>query len=126
MSLQTAFTHGKTALRRGAFGAAMAASLFAANAAQASNFSPDECNAIYAVSREVVTTLGKDTLSVDFRQSLVNFLGRKTCDGPTDIVTPTGADVAAFNTIRTLLAAGSSPIDLQARGLRSVASLAMN
>lgn len=117
MSLQTAFTNGKAALRRGAFGAAVAASLCAANAAQASSFTPEECNTIYGVSREVVSTLGKDTLSVDFRQSLVNFLGRKTCDGPTNIVTPAAADVSAWLTIRGILASGSNPIDLHARGL---------
>lgn len=43
-----------------------------------------------------------------------------TCDGPSNIRTPTGPDIDAFNTIRSVLAAGDAPIDLTGRGLRSV------
>lgn len=72
------------------------------------------------VSTNVIKAVGRDTLSVEFRQSLRDWLGDLTCDGPTDIHTPTGPDIAAFNTIRSVVASGDDPIDLTGRGLRSV------
>ena len=88
--------------------------------AEAGSFSRSECKLIAVVSAKVIKAVGKDTLSVTFRQSLRNWIGQLTCDGPTNIRTPTGPDIAAFNTIRSVLAAGNAPIDLTGRGLRSV------
>lgn len=125
-------------LRRGgiavAAATAMAAStLFGVNAAQASEaskFTDHECKVIYLTTKEVVKVLGVETLSKDFRQSIANFMvpdGKTlTCTGPTDIATPRGDDVDAFNTIQDILAASKdNPILLQDRGIRSVASLAL-
>jgi hypothetical protein len=121
MSALTAFAGGKRALRRGAFSLATIASLFAANGATAADFTPQECKIVYETSRMVVQALRKDTLSLKFRQSLVNFMGPDTrCNGPKNILTPTVNDVAAFNTIRGLLLSPPARISLQERGLRSV------
>lgn len=97
--------------------------------AKAGDFTHDQCRAIAAVASDVVKTIGKEKLSVEFRQSFINFLGAKlTCDGPKDILTPTGEDIDTFNTIMTFLEGGSKPIYLQRAGLRSVdpASLTAN
>jgi hypothetical protein len=81
----------------------------------------DECKVVAAVAGKVVKAIGRDTLSLEFRQSFRNWLGAElTCDGPTDILTPTVNDVAAFNTIRTVLVAGDHPLSLQDAGLRAV------
>lgn len=113
---------GKPALRRGAFALVTAAALFGANAAQAAQFTEHECRLISVTTREVVKALGVDTLSVEFRRSLAGFMAPDgktlTCAGPTQIVTPTEQDIAAFNTIGGLL-----PFDIQARGVRQVAQL---
>lgn len=130
MSMAQAFSNGKQALRRGAIALAAGAALFGANAAQAASFTDKECRIISAVARDVVRTLGKEKLSSQFRESLINFMAPDgktlTCDGPTQIRTPTGPDVDAFNTIRTILLAGDNPISLQKRGLVSVASLELD
>lgn len=84
-------------------------------------FTADECKVIALTATKVVDAVGRDSLSVEFRQSFVNWLGPNTaCDGPADIQVPTAADVAAFNTIRLTLASGSNPIDLTGRGVRAV------
>ena len=77
MSIQSAFSSGKAALRRGAFGVAMAASLFGANAAQASEFSQQECGIILASSSTVIGVLAAEypgSLSPLFTQSLASFI----------------------------------------------------
>lgn len=122
MSISSAFSTAKGALRRGACGAAMAATLFGASAAQASEFTQNECRLIDGVVREVVKTLGKDTLSLEFRQSYVNWRGAGySCDGPPITVT-TGPDIDAWNTVRVIMGGGSGPnrIDLQARGVQPI------
>lgn len=128
MSLISSFAGAKQSFRRrfAAVGMAAFATLFAANATQAASFTPHECKYIAAIAGQVVTSLGKDTLSNDFRQSFRNFLDASlTCRGPTRIATPTGRDINAYNVIAALLAAGEYRIDLNARGLQSVATLAM-
>lgn len=131
MSPAAAFSNGKKALRRGAFALATIAAMAASTGVQAAgSFTEHECKVISLVTRDVVKAVGVDTLSTDFRRSLASFMapdGNKlTCDGPTRITTPTGPDVDAFNTIRTILLAGPNPISLQNRGLVSVASLTLN
>jgi hypothetical protein len=130
MSIATSFSSGKQALRRGAVALAVVGSLFAANAGHAASFTDNECKVIYVTGRDVVQAVGTNTLSTEFRRSLFNFLapdGKNiTCTGPTQIRTPTDHDVAAFNTIRSILLQGPSPISLQERGLVSVASLTLN
>lgn len=128
MSLISRFDGAKQSFRRrfAAVGMAALATLFAANATQAASFTPHECKVIASVAGRVVRELGKDTLSLEFRQSFVNFLDAKvTCTGPTNIATPTVNDVAAFNVIGGILLHAETPISLNARGLRSVATLAM-
>ncbi len=128
MSLISSFAGAKQSFRRkvAAAGMAVLATLFAANATQAAQFTPEECRVVAGIGGQVVRALGKETLSADFRQSFVNFLGPNiACDGPTNIVTRTGPDIDAFNTIRIMLLQTNRPISLQDRGIRSVASLAM-
>lgn len=84
-------------------------------------FTPEQCKVIAAVAVDVLKALGPETLSGEFKQSFRNFLGPSlTCDGPRDILTPTGPDIDAFNTIRSLLLRGD--ISLREAGLRAVAS----
>lgn len=131
MSMVQAFSSGKQALRRGAFVLATTATLFGANAAQAASFTEQECKIIGTVAIDVVKSVNaSNPVSQEFWTSFMRFLApdgkRATCDGPTQIRTPTGPDVDAFNTIRTFLLAGPNPISLQKRGLVSVASLELD
>ena len=119
-------------LRKGAIAAAAVGSLFAANAAAAADaslpsaprFTEQECGLITLIASDVVRTVGKDKLSLEFRTSFMKFIapdGKKaTCTGPTQIATPKGEDIDAYNTIRGLLLQGPKPISLQDRGLRAV------
>lgn len=123
MSIAAAFSNGKQALRRGAFAlATVAAMVGATTGAQAGQFTREECGLILETSRTVMRSLGADTLSTDFRRSLLTFISPDgktlSCTGPAQIVTPTGRDIDAFNTIGGLL-----PFDIQARGVRQVAQL---
>jgi hypothetical protein len=105
-----------------AFSAVLAAGIVsvATGSAAAAPFTPEQCRIISAVAVDVLKAIGPDTVSPEFKQSFRDFLGpRLTCDGPKQIRTPTVADIAAFNTIRSQLLAGD--ISLQAAGLRSVA-----
>lgn len=91
----------------------------AANAAPP--ISQTECDIIAKTSSRVLRAVGPETVSTEFKQSFRSFLGKNlTCDGPTDIRTPTKQDVALFNNIRTELLAFD--ISLEKAGLRSVAS----
>ena len=130
MSIATAFSNSKQALRRGAFALATAATLFGANAAQAANFTADECKTIFATSLHVVNELGKETLSNEFRTSLVRFMipdGKNlACDVNSPIEMQTTKDNTAMATIDSLL-----PFDIRARGVRlldnsKTASLSLN
>lgn len=128
MSLLSSFAGAKRSVRRtfAAAGMAALATLFAANATQAAQFTPHECKVIAGVAGTVVRTLGADQLSLAFRQSFRDFLGSPlTCTGPTNIATPTGMDIDVWTVIRARLASGTQPIDLQARGLRAVQTLSM-
>lgn len=122
MSVAAAFSNGKQALRKGAFALATVATLLAANGAQAADFTREECGLISVTTRQVVQSLGANTLSREFRSSLASFMvpdGRTlTCTGPTQIATPTGPDIDAYNTITGLL-----PFDVSRRGVRAVAEL---
>lgn len=124
MSIATAFSNGKQALRRGAFAlATVAAMAGATTGAQAAEFTREECSLIAVTAGQVVQSLGANTLSLEFRQSLGNFMvpvrgAGLTCSGPAQIATPTGKDIDAYNTIRLLL-----PFSLQDRGVRAVAQL---
>lgn len=116
----------KSSLRRGSVGATFAFAALASlvtGAAKASDFSEQDCTKIVGVTTSVAKELGPQTLSAEFKRSMREFLkpnGTADCSGPRDILTPTVVDVAAFNTMRTLLLAGSHPVSLQKAGLRSV------
>jgi hypothetical protein len=122
MSIAAAFSNGKQALRRGAFALATVAAMLGASGAQAANFTDHECSQISVAAGQVVQALGPKTLSEDFRRSFLLFMAPDgktlTCTGPTQIATPTGKDIDAYNTIRLLL-----PFSLQERGVRAVAEL---
>jgi hypothetical protein len=84
-------------------------------------FTPEQCRIVAATVADVVRAIGANTLSVEFRTSLRDFImtdGQMTCRGPGTILTPTTNDIAAFNTIRSQLLA--SDISLQKAGLRSI------
>jgi hypothetical protein len=105
----------------------LAASVISASTAYASPapFTAEQCKVIAATISQVLSTVGADTLSIEFRTSLRNFVvteGKLTCGGSRDILTPTTKDIAAFNTIRTILLGGSSPISLEDAGVRSIAA----
>lgn len=116
-------------LRKGAIAAATVGSLFAANAAAAADaslpsaprFTQQECRLISIIAVDVAKAMGPEKLSTEFKQSFRNFLGPNlTCDGPTQISTPKGDDIDAYNTIGGLLLQGPKPISLRERGLRAV------
>lgn len=90
------------------------------NLAQA--FTKQECKGIAYVVMDVIKAVGADKLSVEFRQSLTDWVRPPdfTCDGPKDILTPRGKDIDVFNTIMSILESGKNPISLQDAGLRSV------
>lgn len=124
MSIAAAFSNGKQALRRGAFAlATVAAMAGATTGAQAADFTKEECSLISVTAGRVVQSLGANTLSTDFRRSFLLFMAPDgktlTCNGPTQIATPTKEDIAAYNTITSFL-----PFDISQRGVRAVASLA--
>jgi hypothetical protein len=109
------------------FGTALFAGIVstAAGSASAAPFSAEQCKVIAATISQVLATLGAGTLSVEFRTSLRDFVvtdGKLTCAGSKEILTPTTQDIAAFNTIRTILLGGPNPISLQEAGVRSVAA----
>lgn len=116
----------KLSFRKAAFGSAFALAALSASFpgnAQASDISQRDCANITETALRVVKTLGPQTLSTEFKRSLHAFLitdNKNECSGSRDILTPNVNDVAAFNTIRTFLLAGSRPISLQKLGLRSV------
>ncbi len=91
-------------------------------AEQPRTFTKVECKGIALVASEVVKAIGANKLSLEFRQSFVNWVRPPafTCDGPKDILTPRGDDIDTFNVIRRVLLAGKNPISLQKAGLRSV------
>jgi hypothetical protein len=116
----------KTALGH-AFGTVIVAGIVSATGgpANAAPFTPEQCKIIASAISEVLGAVGPDTLSVEFRTSLRNFVvtdGNLTCEGSRDILTPTTKDIAAFNTIRTILLGGPHPISLQDAGVRSIAA----
>ena len=89
--------------------------------ALADGFSPAECRGISAMTRAVVRRVGKDSLSVEFRQSLVDWMGSEfRCDGPKDIAIVTENDSATYATIRSELLQLPKPISLQKAGLNPV------
>ena len=82
-------------------------------------FTKEECKAILAVASRIVAGNGAETISADFRQSFMNWVGNLTCDGPRDIIIRTGRDSDVFTTIRDALDGSSARIDLMKRaGLR--------
>lgn len=122
MSLITSFAGAKQSFRRkvAAAGMAVLATVFAANAAQAARFTPQECAIVYETTRMVIESGGRETMSPDFMKSFRAFLGpNMTCDGPPNIVTRPGQDLAVFNTTAAFLA-HNHRIDLNAKGVRAV------
>jgi hypothetical protein len=80
-----------------------------------------QCKTVAMTAVEVIRDLGPEKMSAQFKQSLRDFLGTELkCDGPRDILTPTIADVAAFNTMREILLSPPRIISLQKAGLRSI------
>lgn len=111
----------RLALGGGAAGLSGLVGLASHAGATAPSLTRAECRVVSAIAVKVIKAVGRDTLSLEFRQSFRNWLGADlTCDGPREIATPTGADIDAYNTIRTVLASGPDPIDLQAIGLKAV------
>ena len=113
---------GRIAPSRSMFAIVAAAGMLVAHGAQAADFTPQECKVIAGIAGDVVKTLGPETLTARFRGTLLGFIAPErgkgvSCDGPAIEVT-TDADVAAWTTMRMMLAAGDNPIDLQARGVK--------
>lgn len=89
--------------------------------ALAGDFSPADCRGISGIAGAVVRHVGKDTLSVEFRQSFVNWIGADfRCDGPKEIAIVTANDSATYATIRSELLLLPKPISLQKAGLAPV------
>ena len=102
---------------------ALAASTMAAvtSPVLAGEFSQRECKGIAAIAGAVVRHVGKDTLSMEFRQSFVNWMGTEfRCDGPKEIAILTENDDATYRTIRSELLQLPKPFDLKKAGLRVV------
>ena len=102
---------------------ALAASTMAAVTApaMAGDFTQDQCKSVSAIARAVVRHVGKDTLSLEFRQSFVDWMGPETrCDGPKEIAIVTENDSATYRTIRSELLQLPKPISLQKAGLNPV------
>lgn len=109
----------RTTARKAALGIAAAAAM--TTGASAADFTQKQCLGISETATEVVKTVGAKTLSREFRQSFVNWLGADLrCDGPKDIIIVTHNDSATYATIREALLRGSKPISLQKAGLRVV------
>lgn len=105
--------------RKTALGIAAAAAMV--TSASAADFTQDQCKGIRGTAAEVVRTVGKETLSREFRQSFVSWLGADLrCDGPKDIVIVTHNDSATYATIREALLLGSKPLSLEKAGLRVI------
>ena len=99
---------------------ALAASTMAAvtSPVLAEDFTQDQCKSISAITRAVVRHVGRDTLSIGFRQSLSDWMGPETrCDGPKEIAIVTENDSATYATIRSELLLLPKPISLQKAGL---------
>lgn len=102
---------------------ALAASTMAAvtSPALAGDFSPADCRGISGIARAVVRRVGADTLSLEFRQSFLSWMGAETrCDGPKEIAIVTENDSATYATIRSELLLLPKPISLQKAGLTPV------
>lgn len=107
--------------RRGRALALGVASLAAVSPVWAGDFSPADCRGISGIARAVVRRVGADTLSLEFRQSFVDWMGPETrCDGPKEITIVTGSDDATYRTIRSELLQLPKPLSLQNAGLRPV------
>lgn len=123
MSLQTAFSTGKMALRRGGIAVATAAAVLAGSA-QGATISERDCGIISTVSEKVLEDIGTAGLSKEFVDSFLGFVlpdGRRaTCTGTRQIYTRTPEDSAIFSTFRRVLARPPYPIDLDAMGVRAV------
>lgn len=97
--------------RKAALGMAAAAAMM--TSASAADFTQAECKGIAGTATEVVKSVGAKTLSREFRQSFMNWMGSDLrCDGPKDIIVITHNDDAALATIRDALLTGSKPLDL--------------
>jgi hypothetical protein len=69
-------------------------------------FTHDECRNISTATTIMFTRVGANNLSVEFRQSMINFImpnGQTSCTGPRQITWRTHEDGATFNSIRGLL-----------------------
>lgn len=102
---------------------ALAASTMAAvtSPALAGEFTQKECKGIGGIAVAVVQRVGKDNLSMEFRQSFRNWLGADMrCDGPKEIAIVTENDSATYRTIRSELLQLPKPISLQKTGLTPV------
>lgn len=107
--------------RKTALGLTAAAAMFAGTAAHAGDFSAEDCKFIAHVGVTAAKVAGPEKLSVEFKTSFRNYLGANlTCDGPKNILTPTGEDVATFNTIRQVLLAPPRSISLEKAGVRAI------
>ena len=109
----------RTTARQAALGIAAAAAMV--TSASAADFTQAQCKGITGTAMEVVRTVGKDTLSQEFRQSFRNWLGADLhCDGPKDIIIVTHNDSIAYRAIRSALLTGTKPLSLEKAGLRVV------
>jgi len=110
-----------SSFRTGAIALTAAAAMFAGTSAYAGDFTQDECRLISSVGTGTARAIGPEKLSQEFKSSFRSFLGPNlTCDGPKDILTPTGIDIDTFNTIKDILYAPPRGISLEKAGLRSV------
>lgn len=102
---------------------ALAAASMAAvtSPALADGFTQKECKGIAGIAGAVVRRVGADMLSVEFRQSFMDWVGPEArCNGPKEIAIVTDQDSATFGTIRSELLQLPKPISLQKAGLRGV------
>lgn len=99
----------------------MAAVTLPAVPAMAGEFSQKECRGISGIAGAVVRRVGKDNLSLEFRQSFVDWMGAEfRCDGPKEIALVTDEDAATYRTIRSELLQLPKSIDLKKAGLKPV------
>ena len=89
--------------------------------ATAGEFSQKECKGIVGIAVAVLQRVGADTLSLEFRQSFMDWVGPEArCNGPREIAIVTESDDATYGTIRSELLRLPKPISLQKAGLTPV------
>lgn len=84
--------------------------------------SESDCKVFAGMAVRVIESMGRQTLSSEFIDAMIDFAVTKKCKGPYNIPTPRGRDVAAYNSIGGILA--SNGISLERIGVRQVKPVA--